>query len=173
MDIKEAGNPIYIIGETFDELGGSHYYAVRGFIGNNVPTVRIKTAKTNMDALIRAMDDGLVRACHDCSEGGIGVAAAEMAFAGNLGIRLKLSAVPSEMTTDDKILFSESNSRFLVEVEKSRVSEFEKIMEKAVYAKVGEVTKARKLVVEGVDGTIVVEEVLDTLKEVWQSTFRW
>ncbi len=173
MDVKEVGNPIYIIGETFDELGGSHYYAVRGFVGNNVPTLRIKIAKTNMDALIQAMDAGLVRACHDCSEGGIGVAAAEMAFAGNLGIRLKLDSIPCEITTDDKILFSESNSRFIVEVDKSCVSAFEKIMKETVYARIGEVTKARMLVVKGVDGTIVVEEELDKLKEVWQSTFRW
>ncbi len=173
MDAKEVGNPLYIVGETFDELGGSHYYAVRGFVGNNVPTVRIKTAKANMDALIRAMDAGLVRACHDCSEGGIGIAAAEMAFAGNLGIRLKLGSVPSTMAQNDKILFSESNSRFIVEVASSRASEFEQVMADTVCLKIGEVTKARRLVVEGVNGTIIVEELLDVLKEVWQSTFKW
>ena len=173
MDVKEAGNPIYIVGETFDELGGSHYYAVRGFVGNNVPTVRIEAAKSNMDALIQAMDAGLVRACHDCSEGGIGIAAAEMAFAGDLGIHLKLSSVPSTITQNDKILFSESNSRFIVEVASEKAGEFEQVMADSVCVEIGEVTKARRLVVEGVDGKIVVKESLDLLKDAWQSTFRW
>jgi phosphoribosylformylglycinamidine synthase len=173
MDLKEAGNPIYIVGETFDEMGGSHYYAVRGFVGNRVPTVRIEIAKRNMDALIQAMDAGLVRACHDCSEGGIGIAAAEMAFAGDLGIHLKLNSVPTTLTRNDRILFSESNSRFIVEVVNDKASEFEQLMADAVCVKIGEVTKARRLVVEGIDGKIVVKEPLGVLKDAWQSTFRW
>ncbi len=173
MDVKEAGNPLYIVGETFDELGGSHYYAVRGFVGNNVPTVRFKTAKTNMDSLILAIDAGLVKACHDCSEGGIGIVAAEMAFAGDLGIHLELGSVPSKMTQNDKILFSESNSRFIVEIAESRATEFEELMHGAVCVKIGKVIDAQKLVIDGVDGEVIVEEPLNALKEDWQSTFRW
>ncbi len=173
MDVKEVGNPLYIIGETFDELGGSHYYSVRGFIGNAVPTVRVKIAKANMDALIQAMDAGLVRTCHDCSEGGIGITAAEMAFAGDLGVHLELGLVPAKMTQNDKILFSESNSRFIVEVAKSSAIEFEQLMAGTVCVKIGNVTKARKLIIKGVDGEVIVEESLNELKEDWQSTFRW
>ena len=71
-----------------------------------------------MNALAAAMEKGLVRACHDCSEGGIGVAAAEMAFAGGLGMVIHLDKVPlaEPIERDDFVLFSESNTRFLAEV---------------------------------------------------------
>ena len=71
-----------------------------------------------MEALSLAIDQRLVRSCHDCSEGGLGVATAEMAFAGGLGMHLSLKNVSrdGDVTTDDVSLFSESNSRFVVEV---------------------------------------------------------
>jgi phosphoribosylformylglycinamidine synthase len=174
MDLKEVNNPIYIIGETKDELGGSHYYMIHGYRGNNVPTVNAKKAKKSFNALIKAMDKGLVKACHDCSEGGIGIATAEMAFAGELGMKIYLEKVPtSGLDRNDKILFSESNSRFLVEVKKGKEKEFEKIMKGNVFAKIGEVTADKKLVVIGLNGKKVVEENVLELKKVWKSTFNW
>ena len=118
MDLKSPGNRIYVIGKTYAELGGSHYYAIHGFIGNSAPKVRPTEGKRTMEALSLAIDQGLVRSCHDCSEGGIGAAAAEMAFAGGLGMHLSLAGVPrdADVTADAVLLFSESNSRFIVEV---------------------------------------------------------
>jgi phosphoribosylformylglycinamidine synthase len=171
MDAKEAGNSIYIVGETKDELGGSHYYMIHGYKGNKVPSVDLKKAKKSFDALIEAMDKGLVMACHDCSEGGIGVAATEMAFAGELGIKIDLKKVPTDLKRNDKILFSESNSRFLVEVKKGK--EFEKIMKGNVFAKIGEVTAGKKLIVIGLNKKHIVEEDVNKLKKVWKSTFNW
>ncbi len=171
MDVKDAGNSIYIINETKDELGGSHYYMVHGFKGNDVPSVDLKKAKKSFDALIEAMDKGLVKACHDCSEGGIGVAAAEMAFAGDLGMKIDLKKVPCNLKRNDKILFSESNSRFLVEVKNEK--EFEKIMRGNVFAKIGELTADKKLTVNGLNGKPVVDENVNELKKVWKSTFDW
>jgi phosphoribosylformylglycinamidine synthase len=174
MDLKEAGNLVYIIGETKDELGGSHYYMIHGFKGNNVPGVDLKKAKKSFDALIKAMDNGLVKSCHDCSEGGIGIAAAEMAFAGNLGMKIELKKVPnSGLNRNDKILFSESNSRFLVEVDKNKQKEFEKIMKGNIFAKIGEVTNDRKLIVNGLNEKSVVKENVNELKKMWKSTFNW
>jgi phosphoribosylformylglycinamidine synthase len=171
MDAKEAGNSIYIVGETKDELGGSHYYMIHGYKGNKVPSVDLKKAKKSFDALIEAMDKGLVRACHDCSEGGIGVAVAEMAFAGELGVKIDLKKVPTDLKRNDKILFSESNSRFLVEVKKEK--EFEKIMKGNVFAKIGEVTADKKFIVIGLNKKSVVEEDVNELKKVWKDTFDW
>jgi phosphoribosylformylglycinamidine synthase len=174
MDLKEVGNPVYIIGETKDELGGSHYYMIHGFKGNNVPGVDLKKAKKSFDALIKAIDSDLVKSCHDCSEGGIGVAAAEMSFAGNLGMKIELKKVPnSGLNKNDKILFSESNSRFLVEVDKNKEKEFEKVMKGNVFAKIGEVTADRKLIVNGLNERPVVKENINELKKVWKSTFDW
>jgi len=174
MDAKEVGNTIYIIGKTKDELGGSHYFMIHGFKGNNVPSVDVKKAKKSFDDLLKAMDKGLVRACHDCSEGGIGVAAAEMAFAGELGIKIHLDKVPvKKLKRNDKILFSESNSRFLVEIKKGKEKEFEKVMEGNVFAKIGEVTGNKKLTIIGLNSKKVVNEDVLELKKVWKSTFDW
>jgi phosphoribosylformylglycinamidine synthase len=173
MDLKEVGNPIYIIGETKDELGGSHYYMIQRFKGNNVPNVDLKKAKKSFDALIEAMDKGLVKACHDCSEGGIGVTVTEMAFSGDFGMKINLSKVPTDLKRNDKILFSESNSRFLVEVDRNKQNEFEKIMKDNIFARIGEVTKNKKLIVIGLNDKPVVEEDTNELKGVWKSTFDW
>ena len=94
MDFKQAGDFIYIVGETKNELGASAYLDTKGFIGNSVPQVDPARAKALMDKLSKATGRGFVKACHDCSEGGIGVAVAEMAFAGGLGAEINMKSVP-------------------------------------------------------------------------------
>jgi len=168
MDIKKAGSVIYIIGETHDELGGSHYYKIRGSLGNNVPKVNPKIAKGAMDALISAMDQELVKACHDLSEGGLGVAAAEMAFGGGIGIILDTDVVPvSEKMREDHVLFSESNSRFLVEVNERDCDKFEDIMKGNIFSKIGITTKEEELIITSKGRTIVSAD-LESLKGAWQ-----
>jgi phosphoribosylformylglycinamidine synthase len=172
MDVKETGNLVYVIGETKDEMGGSHYYMTKHADGGKIPGVDVGKAKEAMDALTNAMDKSLVRACHDCSEGGLAVAAAEMCFAGELGMKIDLRKVPQQkLKKNYKLLFSESNSRFLVEVEKMKAKEFEKIL--GMHAlKIGEVTAA-KLIVTGLDGKAIVNEKTEDLKKAWQKTFDW
>jgi phosphoribosylformylglycinamidine (FGAM) synthase-like enzyme len=175
MDAKKAGDLLYIVGMTYNEMGGSHYYAIKGAVGNRVPQVNAKRGKKLMDALSGAMDKGLVKACHDLSEGGIGVAAAEMGFAGGVGIRLDLNKVPLGEFIDrnDTILFSESNTRFLVEVAPEDVKRFEEAMGENVCAHIGEFNKSDKLEVYGIDGEKVVSATLSELKEAWQKPLRW
>ena len=175
MDVKSPGNRIYVIGKTYAELGGSHYYAIQGFIGNSVPKVRPAEGKRTMKALSHAIDQGLVRSCHDCSEGGLGVAAAEMAFAGGLGMRLSLMNVPSDadVTADDVSLFSESNSRFIAEVVPEKQEAFEKCMAGVPIGCIGTVVESADFVINSTDGSAVVETTIGRLKESWQGTFRW
>ncbi|MBA7683742.1 Phosphoribosylformylglycinamidine synthase subunit PurL [subsurface metagenome] len=78
MDFKRPGNTIYVVGLTKDEMGGSHYWDINGYIGNSVPDVDVETSRKTMLALHTAMDKRLIRSCHDCSEGGIGVAPGEI-----------------------------------------------------------------------------------------------
>ena len=175
MDAKKAGNIIYVVGKTYDELGGSHYYAIQSIIGNRAPGVRPEQARKTFAALSRAMNDGLVRACHDCSEGGIAVAAAEMAFAGKLGMDLYPMTVPRPEGLDraDVILFSESNSRFLCEVEPERAEEFEAVLGEVPCAPLGRVTDEPNLVVHGLwDGTLINENIAD-LKAAWKNPLAW
>ena len=175
MDVKSPGNRIYVVGKTYAELGGSHYYAIRGFIGNVAPKVRPAEGKRTMEALSLAIDQGLVRSCHDCSEGGIGVAAAEMAFAGGLGMQLSLTDLPRDpdVTADDVLLFSESNSRFIVEIAPEKQEAFEKGIADVPIGCIGTVADSTDFVVNGTDGSTIVETTIDRLKESWQETFRW
>jgi phosphoribosylformylglycinamidine synthase subunit PurSL len=175
MDAKQSGDLVYIVGATYDEMGGSHYYAVNGFTGNKAPRVRPEAGKKLMDALAKATGKGLVKACHDLSEGGIGVAAAETAFAGGLGLSLNLKDVPlgEPVGRDDNILFSESNSRFLVEVAPKDQAAFETTMKGTAFASVGKVTEGTKLEINGAKGKIILSANIADLKEAWQKPLRW
>ena len=118
---------------------------------------------------------GLVRACHDCSEGGIAVAAAEMAFAGGLGMDLYTLTVPRppEIARDDVILFSESNSRFLCEIAPEKVEAFESALKGIPIAPLGRVTDEAILRVRGLTGDTIIEKNIAELKEAWQKPLRW
>jgi len=175
MDFKQAGDLIYIVGATLNELGGSEYLRTHGLIGNSVPKIDPKRAQELMNRLSMATEKGLVRACHDCSEGGISVALAEMAFAGGLGATIQLKAVPLDepVDRDDFILFSESNSRFLVEVAPENKNKFEKVMKGTRFAAIGQVTDSEVLEIYGVNGKPVVTKSISELKEAWQRPLRW
>ncbi len=175
MDCKQEGDLIYAVGTTWNELGGSHYYGLHGYTGSRVPRVDTVRGKRLMNTLSRATEQGLVAACHDCSEGGIGVAAAEMAFAGGLGMELHLDQVPlgEPMSRDDFVLFSESNTRFLVEVKEGDKAAFKEGMTGVDLAVIGRVTKDRKLRVFGLLGEEVASVSLAELKESWQRPLRW
>ncbi|MDH5695756.1 MAG: AIR synthase-related protein, partial [Dehalococcoidia bacterium] len=175
MDCKQEGDLLYIVGTTNNELGGSHYYSIHGLVGNRVPQVNPQRGKKLMDTLSSAMEKGLVKACHDCSEGGIGVAAAEMAFAGGFGMVLNLGQVPlgEPIGRNDTILFSESNTRFLVEVAPEDRQRFEEAMGEVEFAAIGQVTKGDKFEVYGIDGGKVISIALAELKEAWQKPLRW
>jgi phosphoribosylformylglycinamidine synthase len=128
-----------------------------------------------MDSLSIATRRGLVMACHDLSEGGIGVALAEMAFAGGLGATIRLESVPlgEAMDRDDFILYSESNSRFLVEVAPEYQAEFEEVMKGISLAPLGQVTDSEIVEVYGLRGKKVLSSTLCELKEAWQKPIRW
>jgi phosphoribosylformylglycinamidine synthase len=171
MDLKTPGNLLYVVGNTFKELGGSEYYKLKGYLGKTVPKVRAAQAKKTFKAVTKAIDAGLVRACHDLSEGGFAVAAAEMALAGGCGAELDLRKVPGEaLKRDDFALFSESNSRFLVEVTEKDREEFETLMKGKAFAEIGKVTKNPRLVINGLRGSGVVEASLADLRASWKRT---
>ncbi|MHC4713437.1 MAG: AIR synthase-related protein, partial [Planctomycetota bacterium] len=174
MDLKQPGNLLYLVGETRDELGGSMYYRVLGHIGKNVPTVDAKAGKATFDALSRAVRSRLARSCHDLSDGGLAVAAAEMAFAGELGAEFDLDAAPvaGESLSTASLLFSESPSRFIVEVEPGNREAFEKALAGVACGLVGRVTEGEQLLVTH-GGRPAVRADVRRLKEAWQATLAW
>ena len=176
MDAKSPGNLIYVIGKTYDEIGGSHYTAIHNFIGNSVPVVRPETGKRIIQSLNHAIDQRLIRSCHDCSEGGIGVACAEMAFAGGFGMNLDLSNVPrsNQTNADELILFSESNSRFIAEISPQNQKEFEHALIGVPFNVIGQVTEGKEFIINGMTtGEKIVDTTIDQLKASWQGTFNW
>ncbi|MDD5101053.1 MAG: AIR synthase-related protein [Syntrophales bacterium] len=169
MDVKKPGDLVYVLGKTFRELGGSEWYALRGAIGNGVPRVHAETAKALYEALGRAIRAGLVASCHDCSDGGLGVALAETAFAGGFGLTVELRAVPAEgIARNDELLFSESQSRFVATVRPEARDAFEAALAGSVFARVGEVTPEPILRIDGLDGKGIIREDLAGLKGAWQ-----
>jgi phosphoribosylformylglycinamidine synthase subunit PurSL len=156
-------------------MGGSHYFATHGYVGNTVPKVNAEKGRAIMNALSAVMQKGLVKACHDLSEGGIGVAAAEMAFAGGLGMAVSLKNVPlgEAIDRDDYVLFAESNSRFLVEVSPQDKKEFENALHGVACAEIGRVTQAKKMAVTGRKSRLILSADIAELKEAWQKPLRW
>jgi len=175
MDLKKAGNPLFVVGKTLDELGGSHYYKTKGLLGANVPTTNATLAAMTAKRMHGAIAKGLVASCHDCSEGGLAVALAEMAFAGGLGVDVSLAGLPRSDSCRriDSQLFSESNSRYIVEVKADKANEFAAVMADVAVAQIGSVRAERRLRVKDAAGREAIVCDVDELKTAWQKPLKW
>ena len=173
MDAKSAGNLIYLIGSTESELGGSHFSLINQLSGGHVPKVDPPRAKATFHALHSAIKQGLVRACHDLSEGGLAVAVAEMAFAGGLGMQIQLDGIAEELSATE-VLFSESNSRFLVEVKEENAEAFEQLLSSgnAAVHRCGQVTDQPSVSIT-LAGQSVLDVAVSTAKDAWLSPLDW
>ncbi len=164
-DLKAEGNAIYLVGHTGPEMGGSAYHRLVGASSSLVPDTDIGMLKRSMDALLRAIDEELVRSCHDLSDGGLAVAIAEMCIGGQLGAELDLEC--TNYLPEEAALFSESNSRWLVEVPQDSVGQFEDILgDMAVMA--GEVFGDELLIARGEE--ILVTADVAELENAWRRT---
>jgi phosphoribosylformylglycinamidine synthase len=174
MDLKEAGNRLFLIGVTRNELGGSHYHLVHDVEGGAPPQVDLNLAPRVFRKLHEAIQRGLVRACHDLSEGGLAVVVAEMAFAGGIGADLTGmgSIVPRE--SDEVLLFSESTTRFVVEVSPGNAEALREWFGAEVpLFLIGQTCKEPRLRIVGSSGEWIVWAQLKDLKEAWQKPLRW
>lgn len=185
MDLKEVGNSLYIVGVTKDEMGGAHFddaqWMVDGKGGSrtaltpsivhhrsSVPKVDLATAPRILGAVHAAIRAGVVRACHDLSEGGLAVAAAEMAFAGGFGLTLDVAEMPTIGDLDDTaLLFAESPTRFLIEVHPEEAAVFEAQFAGMPFARLGSVAANPEVVIAHADRELVRSSIAD-LQAVWQ-----
>ncbi len=176
MDVKRPGDIVYLLGKTGDELGGSEYLALKGAIGTKVPQVDTAKAYKRYQAYHGAVMAGLVASCHDLSDGGLAVAAAESAFAGGFCMSIDLSRVlwKGDMAakSDATLLFSESASRHLVTVNPEKREAFESALSGNCFASIGVVTQEPAVTITGLSGAPVVTAGLAGLKEAWQKTLR-
>ncbi|MFN9373845.1 MAG: phosphoribosylformylglycinamidine synthase subunit PurL [Planctomycetaceae bacterium] len=175
MDLKEAGNRLFVIGATLDELGGSHFQLVNGLPGGRVPRVDLARAPRIFRAVASAIGSGLVRSCHDLSEGGLAASLAEMAFSGGLGadIDLRVMGAQSGLEHDALLLFSESNTRFVAEVAPADVERFRGLFAGLPLAELGTVSALPRLVIRGMTNETRVDVGLAELKQAWKSPLAW
>ncbi|NYT00489.1 MAG: phosphoribosylformylglycinamidine synthase subunit PurL [Methanocellales archaeon] len=164
VDMKKEGNPIYLIGETKKEFGGSEYLKLLGISSKTVPVVDPKALKKRMDSLISAIKDGLIASCHDVSEGGIALCMAEMSIGGDIGARIDTGII-GNMRVDHK-LFSESNTRWIVEVKHDLAREFEKKFKGALF-RIGDVG-GNNILIKNDDRTLIDIPVKE-LRDVWNA----
>ena len=173
MDVKAAGDRVYLLGATREELGSSELLAELGLDGGHVPTVDVATAKATYAALHGAIQAGLVRSAHDCSDGGLAVALAESAFAGGLGLDLDMSALAqAEGLAPAALLFSESPSRLVVSVAPQNRTAFERALAGVPCHALGTVSGGARLTARGPGGAVWLDAPLAELKEAWQRTLR-
>ena len=177
MDLKHTGNLLYQVGVTDDEFGGSHLAIVRQQSGGQVPRVDAARARRTFEAVHQAIQLGSVVSCHDLSEGGLGVSLAEMALAGNVGVRVSLTAVPVRdglVRNADVLLFAESNSRFICEVPESKAEQFEELLAEVPFGRIGEVAsnEAPQLTI-GFDGQTLIDISIDELRRAWKEPLDW
>jgi phosphoribosylformylglycinamidine synthase subunit PurSL len=174
MDAKRPGDLVYVLGLTRAELGGSEYYALMGHCGETVPQVDGPAARRLYEAIATAMGRGLVASCHDCSDGGLGVALAETAFAGGLGLEIDLRFVPTVGDLrDDVTLFAESASRFVVTVHPEEAAAFESSLQGLPCAAVGRVLETDAFRVTGRSGAPIIEAELSRLRDAWREPLNW
>jgi phosphoribosylformylglycinamidine synthase len=170
MDLKSAGNLLLIVGETDEGLGGSLWARLGGLSGGLCPRVSDPgRSRRTFRRLHEAIARGLVRSCHDPSEGGLAVAAAEMALAGRLGLDIDLKDIPRTDRAGHVAarLFSESPSRFLVEVRPDDLAAVKSLFGADVpHAVLGEVTTGPRLVVRD-GGAAAIDADLDRLIRAW------
>jgi phosphoribosylformylglycinamidine synthase subunit PurSL len=172
MDLKEPGNLLYLVGVTRNEMGGSHYNLVTRTEGGEPPAVAPEAALRIFHAVYEAMQRGLIRACHDLSEGGLAVGIAEMAFAGGIGA--DVTRFPADAEGDEVKLFSESTTRFLLEVTPSQASALEQCFrDRAPLLQIGTTVREPRLRIAGASGEWIIWAALGDLKEAWQKPLRW
>ncbi|TQR17678.1 phosphoribosylformylglycinamidine synthase subunit PurL [Psychrobacillus vulpis] len=162
QSVKQAGDIVYVIGETKTEFGGSELQKlVEKRIFGQAPSIDLEVEAARQKALLSAIQSGVVQSAHDIAEGGLAVALAEKAFGAKaLGVEVTLNG---SATT---ALFSESQSRFLVTVKPENTAKFEEIVKDAV--KIGAVTDSNKVVISNEDGTEWISGSVDEFRSAWK-----
>jgi phosphoribosylformylglycinamidine synthase len=159
-DLKGKGNLLFLIGDTKDEMGASLLFRKFGGVGGDVPGVDFANLKKTMERVIDAIDKGLVKSCHDCSDGGFAVAIAEMCIAGGIGADIDLSKIKA---TDMVKLYSESNTRWIAEATADNEAAFKKALgRKAI--KIGK-TGGERLKIKASGVSLAVKDMRAAWKE--------
>jgi phosphoribosylformylglycinamidine synthase len=180
-DLKRAGGRLAVVGLTRDALAGSQLELVGRVGGGPVPVVDAAACREAFAAVARAHREGLLAACHDCSDGGLAVAVAEMAIGGGRGARIELGLVPAELAVtaaaadavrDLAVAFAETPGRFVCEVDAAAAARFETAMKGVPWAWIGAVSAGPRLEIVSRGGRVVADVPVDRLAGAWRGPAR-
>ena len=188
-EFKRPGEAVYLLGFTASELAGSEIASELGLSGGAVPHVDLLGAKARYELVHFAMRNGLVSACHDLSDGGLGVALAEMALGGRLGARINLDKIPvpgadllssnAKMDAVTSLLYAESASRLLVTVPRDNIRAFQNLFDEASgcrlgfnAALIGNVSDTGSLVIASGE-SVLLEAGVEELARAFKGTLNW
>ena len=169
VPFKQKNELIYIVGNnTVEEMGGSAYFHLKQMNKGRVPQTDVTMLKQCMNGLLQAMDQSLISACHDISEGGIAVCVSEMALGNRIGAEIDVDTIPGS-GREDVLLFSETATRWIVSVPRNYKKDFETVLtsNKTPFGLIGE-TKGRQVCFKNKDETLISEDV-NTLYNHWVS----
>jgi phosphoribosylformylglycinamidine synthase len=171
-DLKKINNPLYIIGLTQDDMDYSVYGQLVKIKNGKMPNVDIKQNLKAYKALHKAISKAFVLSAHDLSDGGFVVTLAEMAFGANMGACVDLKQIPfkGKTHTNEVVLFSETPGRILVEVDAGREKEFLKIFKAIKTACIGYILPEKHLLIQGLEGKLVLNEDVSKLKKIWDGS---
>ncbi|MFZ5586223.1 MAG: AIR synthase-related protein [Thermodesulfobacteriota bacterium] len=156
LEPKVAGDAVYVLGRTQDELGGSALYGLFGETGLNVPVTDFEQSLKLCRAVSRGLDAGLLASVCVVSRGGLAHAFARMVMAAGLGLELDLSGLAGANGLNSlQKLFSESTGRLVVSLDPARAQEFEQMLDGVAWARVGQVVRAKRLAVADQGRTVV------------------
>ncbi|MBO5490660.1 MAG: phosphoribosylformylglycinamidine synthase [Desulfovibrio sp.] len=172
-DFKRPGDVIYLLGPTWREMAGSEAATELGLRGGRVPHVDAAASQLRYRAVNALMGQRAIAACHDCSDGGLAVALAEMCIGGRLGARVNLDAVPAlEAMNLTELLYSESAGRLLVSVRPDLAVLLDAVARWQVCARIGEVTDTGRLTMTSGD-SVLADAPVDELARAFKATLDW
>ena len=168
-----SGDSLIMIGDTKDELGGSEYSEyIHKFIGGKCPAVDFEESKKNMNSVLEIIENELNKSAHDSSKGGLAIAISELCMTNQIGCNISLEKIPGEKLDSDKILFSESHSRYLITFEKENIQNLEEILKKhnVSYSLIGEFTG--NSIQFSNDSKPIIDLSVDKAQKTWFNSLR-
>lgn len=170
-DAKFAGDLVYILGETNEEMGGSEYFEMLKAESSDIPKVNPGKNKKLYQSYFKAIRKDLIASSISIGRGGLGIALCKKAIGGQLGINIDLSKVNGKLSRNDFLLFSESQGRMLISITPDNKAQFEKIMRGNAFSEIGKITKANNIDVNSIDKKSLISINLKDATASYRKTF--
>lgn len=172
LDAKFAGDLIYILGETKNEMAGSEYLSMYNLTGKNIPEVNAVKNLQLYRSLFKAIQNNLVSSSISIGRGGLGISLARKSIGGRLGIDVSIEKITGKITRSDFALYSESQGRFLITIAPENKKAFEKVMANNAFSQIGTVTDEQKFKVRGINGREIINIELKNMADAYRETFK-